>query len=192
MYRSTYADDPSLNEIDWAACGKPNLSERIRVLLGVSEADVGSVKAIDHLSDDSGRILYMLFHYMQPVAPTAATVRGVIVDVSHADPADARVVCISFPYTPTVNVDSDTVRSLFTEGSDRIVSLSSAYEGTIIRAFYADALTTGSGSSVGTGGSSGTGRWLLSTHKRVDGSRSRWVRVVHSVRSSTRRGPLKV
>ena len=159
-------DDPTIPEIDWSVYGKPDLTDEICALLGLDEKDLDHVKALDVYDSK-----YMLFHYSQPHCG-AQKIRGVIVDISNRNPKDMKIVCTSFPYTPVVEIGSPLIKEIFDGVSIQFgdmqqkVRATNAYEGTILRMFYADNVEDEETHS--------NGVWLFATHKKVDGTRSRW------------------
>lgn len=104
-----------------------------------------------------------LVHYTGSSSITHGFLRGIIVDVPNQ-----RIVCDSYGYTPTVSLSRDLVVAptgnyelLDTDGRTHSVSPNQVqfrvgYEGTILRLFKHN------------------GKVYISTHRRIDASRSRW------------------
>jgi len=90
----------------------------------------------------------VLVHYISP-SQFVSHLRGVIVDTDKK-----QVVCYSFPYTKEFSVDNKNLRFFNFEGSIATY----AYEGTILRVFYDDS----------------SSRWRISTHRKIDGTKSKW------------------
>jgi hypothetical protein len=86
----------------------------------------------------------VLLHYINPRSDSH--IRGVIYDT-----LSQRAVCRSFPYTEEVE-DINEMENRFS----RNLTITKAYEGTILRLFNFN------------------GVWYLSTHKKINGRRSRW------------------
>lgn len=131
-------------------------------LLGVSESIDDELRIFD---SDPERGLYLV-HYLSP-GKAVRCIRGVIFQY-YPDDRSPKMVCRSFPYTEEISY-SDAVNNpkLMTENltfdtENEYTEVTSAEEGTIIRMFYHD------------GDPFGEPRWFLSTHKKIDGSRSRW------------------
>ena len=141
---------------------KPRLSslgskaEKMFALLGVKASEDVHLRIFDSI--DEGNVI--LVHYIS-LSPTVYHVRGVVIDV-----VNERILCSSFPYTeeytvvpPETTANPESLQFLKASGKvsfseDCIVT--KAYEGTILRLF------------------SYKGTWYLSTHKKLDGSKSRW------------------
>lgn len=87
----------------------------------------------------------VLIHYMT-LCPEVAHIRGIIVKLGETP----TIVAGTFPHTPEGSWDE------VAEDLNEFRHATIAYEGTILRLFFSGA------------------KWYLSTHKKIDGMRSRW------------------
>lgn len=105
--------------------------------------------------------LYLL-HYLEPF-PEIQHVRGLIIkDLGES----YEIVCTSYPYTFEIPFN-DFKQEYGHLGLTSSVEVTYAYEGTVLRAFYSGDKSEDVEKDV-------QGRWFISTHKKIDGSNSRW------------------
>ena len=110
-----------------------------------------SIIVTDELKLDNGETL-TVYHYDDHVTdPETMNVRGIV--KNNQD----QVVCKTFGYTPEVLAnDNDGLNRFISPLVNETTKCFLSYEGTLLRIwFYA-------------------GRWFLSTHRKLDASRSRW------------------
>lgn len=148
----------------------PN-SKGVFELLGVGPEEDENLRILD----TRGNLI--LVHYLNATIKTSG-VRGVVIDT-----VKMKVVCNSFPAT-----EEHIFSSLNHEQIQNIdfstVEVTKAYEGTIVRLFHTSEETCPSTCMIETDESGETDRqnnekvpvkgWVLSTHKKIDGRRSRW------------------
>ena len=108
--------------------------------LGVTKAEDENLRILDQ--EDS----LVLVHYLEP-SQKVSHVRGIIVDIDKG-----LVVCQSFPFTKEFLPNDPRLK--FYDFTNAAMTL--AYEGTILRVYYA------------------AGKWRISTHRKIDASKSRW------------------
>lgn len=90
----------------------------------------------------------ILVHYVEPVM-AVRHIRGTIIDI-----CTEKILVESFPFPEEFEIDK--IKDLNTNVFDGHHHFSIGKEGTILRLFFYN------------------GEWLLSTHRRIDGRRSRW------------------
>jgi len=139
--------------------GKPCISEeyplqadKIFNLLEVDPKEDPNLRILDQREEDD----LILVHYLEPT-PTTQHIRGVIIDVVRG-----KIVAESFPHTEEYLASSKealTVPVGESKGPDPTrCEVTKAHEGTILRVFR------GANSK----------KWYMSTHRKIDGRRSRW------------------
>lgn len=124
----------------------PDKANLIFELLKVNPEEDKNLRILDQVADEN----LILVHYIEPNRKNRH-IRGIIVDVDQM-----KVVAKSFPYTEEVptNQPDETLDISLGEKYE----VTKAYEGTIIRVFQGE---------VGK-------KWYMSTHRKIDGTRSRW------------------
>lgn len=139
---------------------KPRISElfvgksasQIYKLLDITEADDENVRILDEATTTNG--VLMLYSHLLPT-PTVSHVKGII--VRHTAFSDPVIVCQSYPHT--IELDISEAAQLPNRGYltiDKDTEVTCAWEGTILRVFCVDK------------------EWYISTHKKIDGTSSRW------------------
>lgn len=143
-----FADKPRISDLFVSKAAK-----KVYDLLGITKADDSNVRAFDQLSLASSSEIGELVLYSHLV-PTSTTyhVKGIIVKhTAHKDPV---IVCQSFPHTVEFSTsEAAKLDTLITDDTE----ITNAEEGTILRVFC-----------IGEGG------WHISTHKKIDGTSSKW------------------
>jgi len=146
---------------------KPKLSDlfdaekekAICKLIWVADSDSESnLRVFDQKEEDN----LILLHYLKE-APSVYHVRGLVVDTESLE-----IVGQSFPFTEELSPDNLRPRSSKCDNTTAAASpihgnvsdyyITRAYEGTILRFFQGRV----------------TKKWYLSTHKKIDGRKSRW------------------
>lgn len=120
---------------------------KLLALLNISEECKSLVRVFD---ENDG---LKLVHYLDESDPRVHHVRGIV--VANVD-GNYKIVCRSFPYTPEITLDENSEPMIRELCSQKGVIGQDAPEGTLIRAFNHN------------------GKWFLSTHKKIDGRKSRW------------------
>ena len=141
---------------------KPKISdlvcaEKIYSLLNITEeiAEKENIRVIDEVAEDN----LILVHYFNPgnnseVPESVRNIRGTVINTRGNDPI---ILAQSFPYTTEIEEKELSEESLGDIDLDGC-TITQAFEGTIIRVFKGPV----------------TGKWYLSTHKRINGENSRW------------------
>jgi hypothetical protein len=132
---------------------KPTISERFpdtvsKQIFSILDIDIhtpGDIRVIDEIEEDE---LYLI-HYLE-LEPISYHVRGIIFHV-HDDMV--KQVCSAFPFTDEIMYTPNLKLNI-----DASVKITTAIEGTIYRMFQGPI----------------TGKFYFSTHKRIDGRKSRW------------------
>lgn len=130
---------------------KPKISDLypecpvIYKLLQVSSDEDSNLRILDEVPEDN----LILVHYLEPTLKTRH-IRGVIIDVFNE-----QIVVESFPYTEEMLPTSKLVKDIPIGGNQEVTK---AFEGTILRVFRGRV----------------THKWYISTHRKIDGRRSRW------------------
>ncbi len=128
----------------------PVVKDQIYQHVGLTDklCNEGNIRIIDHNDDDN----LILIHYLK-YSEKVSHVRGVIFDITNTDKVE--IVCHSFASNEDTDIDDPDL-------SDKInfnyIVCSLGIEGTIIRLFKGRI----------------TGKWYISTHKKIDGHDSRW------------------
>ena len=131
----------------------PPQCKKIYRLLDITESDSSNVRILDEVLLSSGSLV--LYSHLEPT-PTTNHIKGII--VHHAPYADPVIVCQSYPHTPELSVEDASLpqyRELVT--IDESTEVTNAVEGTILRVFCVN-----------------NGAWYISTHKKIDGTLSKW------------------
>lgn len=122
----------------------PEISEKVFSLLKVSPEENDNLRIMDSVPEDD----LVLIHYLD-VNAKVKDVRGIVIDTEAR-----KVVARSFPFTEEYTTDFDLSDLPLNENCQ----ITRAREGTIIRLFQGK----------------NTKRWYMSTHKKINGYRSRW------------------
>lgn len=123
----------------------PRKSSVIYKLLGVSSEFSDNLRVLDECPNDN----LVLIHYLHPT-PECRNIRGIIIDTEREVVAGK-----SFPHTEEYLSSSEEVKKI---PLDETCEVTKAYEGTILRVFCGK----------------NTGTWYISTHRKINGRRSRW------------------
>ncbi len=123
----------------------PTKSSVIYKLLGVSAAGDSNLRILDEVEEDN----LILVHYLEPTLETRH-IRGVVIDVEKE-----QIVAESFPYTEELLPSEEKIKTV-PLGTD--CKVTKAFEGTILRVFRGRV----------------SKNWYLSTHRKINGRRSRW------------------
>jgi hypothetical protein len=131
-------------------------AEKIYTLLNISEeiSEKANLRILDDNLDDN----LILVHYFLPneYISDVSHLRGVIINVKDDVPY---IVAKSFPYTEEFETkDMELVESRYGEFVPEDNTVTQAFEGTIIRIFKGPV----------------TGKWHISTHKKINGMNSKW------------------
>jgi hypothetical protein len=122
-------------------------AKKIYELIGINEYLSDKIRIIDENKEDN---LYLL-HYV--ISDNCVHhVRGTIIHVS--DDGDCKIVAESLPYAEDLLID-DVKNKIEFDDSYNVVEI---FEGTVIRIFKGPL----------------TKKWYFSTHKKIDGRKSRW------------------
>jgi hypothetical protein len=137
-----------------------NVRGKVYSILGITEADDEDVRIVDE--ENVGSFDLLLFHYVK-ATPRTQDIRGVVLAVD-AIRGIVEVKCSSFPHTEEiplkeVKANKEKYAALLTSTTEATI----AYEGTILRIFHYqdEPLLPNS-------------RWFFPTHKKLDGTSSRW------------------
>ena len=135
----------------------PEIAEKVFSLLGVDPSENDNLRILDEVPEDH----LVLIHYLEdsgsgssnsPNSPNSTKdIRGVVIDTKRG-----KVVARSFPSTEEFVVGPETKDLEIPLNENCKVTY--AYEGTILRLFCGKE----------------TSKWYLSTHKKINGYRSRW------------------
>lgn len=133
----------------------PGIAEAVLQLLGIdaNQSEEAGIRVLDQIPEDD----LILVHYYAPIQGVEH-IRGLVIDTGA--PGGPRVVCSGFPYTEDITTDDpEEIRAVLQEaGYNSNATVTAAYEGTILRMFQGRV----------------TGKWYLSTHRKIEGRRSRW------------------
>ena len=110
------------------------------------DAEKADIRIIESKPEDD----LLMLHYLN-LTPKTSHVRGVIVDT-----AEKKVISINFPF-PT-DIEADLLKKNPLPVSEDSVIIMKAYEGIVLRLFQGQK----------------TKRWYISTHSRLDGTKSKW------------------
>lgn len=120
-------------------------------LVGIPEECKDLIRVLD--ANDQG---LKLLHYIDDSDFRVHHVRGIIVATEEKPP---KIVCKSFPFTPEIVFNDESkfmIKNLIETKEVGTVACQTAPEGTLIRVFnYRN-------------------KWYMSTHKKINGSQSRW------------------
>jgi hypothetical protein len=126
------------------------------------QAENGAVRIVDEKEEDG---LYLL-HYINPLSDVYH-IRGTVISVGTScievtDGIDinpeVKIVCQSFPFIEEFNEADEKFDEIIDDIYSPDVKLYYGYKVTVIRVFKCPM----------------TGQWYFSTHKRIDGTKSRW------------------
>ena len=153
---------------------KPKVSsleqcQEIYDMIGVNSENDDNLRVFDE--EEDGDSTLMLVHYLEPSAQVASA-RGVIIQMIGASRSTPTIIAGTFPYTEEMSPSDERVKSIDFTGTATL-----AYEGTILRLFWTESQPPTSGQSGQASGQASpptSGKWHLSTHKKIDGRRSRW------------------
>lgn len=158
-YDTAISDDEDENKTDGkikAQNGSKFQTNRMENFPRISSHDqadkIFRALGLGKVHDDNLRILdtedsLVLIHYLVPNQKVSHA-RGIVIDTE----GPGSVVCQSFPFTKEY-IPSDQ-RLKYFDFKDATLSL--AYEGTVLRVYFA------------------AGKWRISTHRKIDASKSRW------------------
>jgi len=128
-------------------------AEKIYDLLNISEdiAEKAKLRVLDEIPEDN----LILVHYFDQsdMISSVSHIRGVVIDTSEDIP---KIIAESFPYTEEVLLPKNSEDSVLNDLSEGTIT--QAFEGTVLRVFRGRK----------------TGKWYMSTHKKIDGKNSRW------------------
>lgn len=148
-----YHDDRFLKHQSISCLPSDTLQNVLNVLQITSlQAEEAQIRILDQIPEDD----LILVHYHKPTIETEH-IRGLIIDTGA--PEGAIIKCSGFPSTNDLCYEnlSDVKDFLDTTLVESTV-ITKAYEGTILRMFQGRV----------------TEKWYLSTHHKIDGSRSKW------------------
>lgn len=135
----------------------PKVAIKIYDVLNIDseQANNGAVRILDS-NEELGLYLLHYLNYIEAVAH----VRGTVVQVSHDEEGKiyVNIVCQSFPYIEEFTEDHRDFDGILNEIFDPQMKIYEGKEGTFIRVFKERT----------------SGIWFFSTHKRLDGTKSRW------------------
>lgn len=135
----------------------PKVAIKIYNLLNINseQAENGAVRILDS-NEELG--LYLL-HYINYI-PAVAHIRGTIVQVTHDEDGNvyANIICQTFPYIEEFTEEDKDFDNILEEIFNPQMRIYEGKEGTFIRVFKERM----------------SGIWFFSTHKRIDGVKSRW------------------
>jgi len=123
----------------------PSQASVIFQLLGVDPKEDPNLRILDEIPEDN----LILVHYLEPTLGSR-NVRGVIIDVERN-----QIVAESFPFTKEYLPSNEKAKDIPLDVSCEVTK---AFEGTILRVFRGRV----------------TKKWYLSTHRKINGYRSRW------------------
>ena len=136
---------------------KEKVSQSLLNFLKIDEFESDNLRLFDHKKFDDGNELFLVHYITDPPESRLEKYRGVVIEKNREK---YRIVCRSFPYTHEHVVKTFTIPE-FIFGT---VSVVKAYEGTVLRLWWYESENESESES----------RWYLSTHRKIDGTRSRW------------------